>query len=130
MRHKTSQSKIFENEQGSSTEMPNTSTHSVNEILIELTKERQEHIAARHPEFVDQWDLILEVISEPEEIYVVLEPSDLTFAALKRTNYLTDYTVVYYKEESKERGFVITAHPLSEKRKERLVKKWRKAYPK
>ncbi|MFW9914861.1 MAG: hypothetical protein ACFFGZ_04545 [Candidatus Thorarchaeota archaeon] len=109
--------------------MPNASTHSVNKILIELTKERQEHIAARHPEFADQWDLILEVISESEEVYAVLEPSELAFAALKRTNYLTDYTVVYYKEISKERGFVITAHPLSEKRKERLVKKWRKAYP-
>jgi hypothetical protein len=129
MIYKASQCKIFENEQGSSTEMPNASTHSVNKVLIELTKERQEHIAARHPEFADQWDLILEVISEPEEIYAVLEPSDLIFAALKRTNYLTDYTVVYYKEQPKERGFVITAHPLSEKRKERLVKKWRKAYP-
>jgi len=109
--------------------MPDTSTHSVNNIPIELTEEQQEHIAARHPEFKAQWDLILEVIAEPDEIYT-LPNADNEFAALKRTNYLTDYTVVYYKEISVERGFVITAHPVSEKRKHRLVKKWSKVYPK
>ncbi|MFQ5978571.1 MAG: hypothetical protein ACE5OZ_10635 [Candidatus Heimdallarchaeota archaeon] len=67
--------------------MPHVSTHSINKILIELTEERQEHIAARHPEFNDQWNLILEVISEPDEVYAVLEPNEPTFAAMKLTNY-------------------------------------------
>ncbi len=63
--------------------MSDYSVPSTNKSDIILTEERQDHISRRHPEFTDQWNLIMKVIEMPDEIYNFSDEKE-EFAAIKK----------------------------------------------
>jgi len=67
---------------------------------VVLREERWRHIVLRHPELKGKRNMVLDVVSSPDEVYV-----DLTGAvhALKRiVGEISDYLVVVYSKEDGE----------------------------
>jgi len=93
--------------------------------LVMLSESRWEHIVARHPELDGKKDLILEAVSNPDEVYVDARGA---FHALKMTpDGVSDYIVVIYEViAGTGKGFIRTAYFLSLKRKKRRYRWLRK----
>jgi len=64
----------------------------------------------------------------PPEGYPPQKMAIKTFSSLKQKGLATNLAV-HYKEISQEDGFLITAFTISNKRLERMVRKWKKVYP-
>jgi len=96
-----------------------------------LTEKQWEHITTARPELGNFMKEIVGTIEEPDE---VLEPPRRVkpqLHAIKRferlSNFgLSQHLVVVYRETSLEEGFIITAFPISERRKRRMYRYWRK----
>jgi len=106
---------------------------SIDNVVIRITKERWEHVITRH-RLEKSLQEILETISKPDKIFVPptgypqQKMAIKKFSSLKQIGLAINLTV-HYKEISTEDGFLITAFAISNKRLERLVRRWKKVYP-
>jgi hypothetical protein len=93
---------------------------------VVLREERWRHIVLRHSELKGKRSLVLDAVSNPDEVYV-----DLTGAvhALKRlVGGFSDFLVVVYSRENGE-GYIRTAYYTSFHRKARRYKRFRRLKP-
>ena len=88
-----------------------------------LTKERWEHIIARHPELEDKIEKILETVMRPDEAYE--DPTGAIHVLKRQIGDVSDYFVVIYIKE-KENFYIRTAYYTSLKRKQRRYKRFKK----
>ena len=101
--------------------------------LIRLTTKQWEHIVTARPELGDFMKEVLSAVEQPDE---VLEPPQRVkpqLHAVKRFRRLSDVglsqnLVVVYRETTLQEGFIITAFPISDKRKERMYRFWRRLF--
>jgi hypothetical protein len=91
---------------------------------IVLKEDRWLHIVLRHPELKNAVGLILDAISDPDEVYI--DPTG-AFHALKHVKDLSDYLVVIYNVGHE--GYIRTAYYTSTERKTRRYKVFRKLKP-
>jgi len=97
-----------------------------NGTKIFLTEERWKHIVLRHPELENKLSLVLETITNPDELYI--DPTGV-FHALKRLHgEVSDYIVVIYHKEGGE-GYIRTAFYTSSRRKARRYRQFKKLKP-
>lgn len=106
---------------------------STNNVIIRITKERWEHIITRHP-LEEHLSDILTTITTPEMIFVPPEGYPQQKLAIKSFKSFIEKGLalnltVHYKELPSEDGFLITAFVISQKRLERMMRKWKKVYP-
>jgi len=95
-------------------------------VRVVLTDERWRHIVLRHSELKDKEGLVLDVVSNPDEVYV---DSSGAFHVLKRfMDEISDYLVVVYVREHGE-GYIRTAYYTSSRRKTRRYKSFKKLKP-
>ena len=107
---------------------------SINGARIGLTEKQWEHIIAARPLFKPFQRQIMEAVEKPDEVYappVRLKPQ---LHAIKRFDQLVEFglarsLVVVYRELSPNEGFIITAFPISERRRDRRYTAWRRLYP-
>ena len=80
---------------------------SINKVPIRMTKERWSHISVGHPEIAPYYDVILETIETPENVYLGNYDE---YIAIKKTGDDKDkFIVVIYKETGSNDGFIITS---------------------
>lgn len=99
--------------------------------IIRLTVKQWEHIITARPELVGFMEEVLRTVEEPDD---VLEPSHRTrpqLIAVKRFPRLSEVglsqnLVVVYRETSSHEGFIITTFSISDRRKNRMYRLWRK----
>lgn len=87
---------------------------SVNNVPLRLTEERWTHVRARHPEMSDQFERVLETLSQPD---IVQQGDRGELLAIRRypdTPLTEKYIVVAYREVSERDGFVLTAYLTNE----------------
>lgn len=104
---------------------------SKKQAIIRLTAKQWEHITTARPELGGLMREVLKTVQEPDD---VLEPSHRTrpqLLAIKRFSKLLDVglsqnLVVVYRETSLHEGFIITAFSISDRRKSRMYRLWRK----
>lgn len=104
---------------------------SKNGALIRLTLKQWEHIVTARPELGDFMKEVLSAVEQPDE---VLEPPQRVkpqLHAVKRFRRLSDVglsqnLVVVYRETTLLEGFIITAFAISDRRKERMYRLWRR----
>lgn len=95
---------------------------SKNDVPIRLTEERWFHITEEHSEMAGYYFEVLETVKEPEAIY---EGKMGELLAVKKVENDKNI-VVFYRELSKEDGFVITAFLTKRKKQfERRRKIWK-----
>lgn len=105
--------------------MIDSTTKSVNKILIRLTNERWKHITYSHKEInFTNFKNVLGVVEKPD--MVLVGDSDELLAVSKISRRKQWFVVVY--KEGKDDGFVITAYVTSDikwllKRKVKWIKK-------
>jgi hypothetical protein len=93
---------------------------------ILLWDERWKHIVLRHPELENKLFLVLDVVANPDEVYVDQAGA---FHALKRLHgEVSDYIVVVYCKENEE-GYIRTAFYTSYRRKARRYRQFKKLKP-
>jgi len=93
---------------------------------ILLTEERWKHIVLRHPELENKLFQVLDVVANPDEVYVDQAGA---FHALKRLHgEVSDYIVVVYRRENEE-GYIRTAFYTSYRRKARRYRQFKKLKP-
>lgn len=98
---------------------------------IRLTVKQWEHITTARPELCGFMKELLRTVEEPDD---VLEPSHRArpqLLAVKRVPRLSEAglsqnLVVVYRETSPQEGFIITAFTISDRRKSRMYRLWRK----
>jgi len=96
-----------------------------------LTVKQWEHIITARPELGDFMKEILNAVKEPDEVFEPPQRVKPQFHAVARVNRLcslglSQNLVVVYRETSKQEGFIITAFPVSDRRKERMYRLWRR----
>lgn len=84
---------------------------SINRVIIRLTRERWEHITRHHPEMENLQDEILHTVENPDMIY---EGERGEYLAVRKVG-KGKFIVVFYKEESQNDGFIITAFITTER---------------
>jgi hypothetical protein len=95
-------------------------------IRVVLSGERWRHVVLRHAELREKKELVLDVVSGPDEVYVDFAG---TVHALKRVvGEVSDYLVVVYGREGGE-GYIRTAYYTSFRRKVRRYKRFRRLRP-
>ncbi len=101
-------------------------TRALNGTKVFLTEERWKHIVLRHPELENKLSLILDAVTNPDEVYI--DPSG-AFHALKRLHgEVSDYIVVIYCKENGE-GYIRTAFYTNNRRKARRYRQFKKLKP-
>ena len=98
---------------------------------VRLTVKQWEHIVTARPELGTFMKEVLDVVEQPDE---VLEPPRRVkpqLHAVKRFERLSDVgfsqnLVVVYRETNVQEGFIITAFPISDRRKRRMYRFWRR----
>ena len=98
---------------------------------IRLTVKQWEHIVTARPELGEFMKQILDAVENPDE---VLEPPPKVkpqLHAIKRIPRLSEVglsrnLVVVFREISSREGFIITAFPISDRRKNRMYRLWLK----
>lgn len=83
---------------------------SVNEVPIRLTRERWQHIVARHPEMQYEQDRVLETLGAPDAIQEGDFGGLLAVRLYDKTPLTRKHLVVVYKEGPSGDGFVLTAY--------------------
>lgn len=91
---------------------------------VVLRQERWRHIVLRHAELKNASELILNAVSQPDEVYV--DPTG-AFHALKRVSGVSDFLVVIYSVE--DEGYIRTAYYTSNRRKTRRYRSFKKLIP-
>ena len=99
--------------------------------VIRLTVKQWEHIIKARPELSGFMKEILRTVEGPDDI---LEPSQRIkpqLIAIKKVARLSEVglsqnLVVVYRETSPHEGFIITAFSISDRRKIRMYRLWRK----
>ena len=99
--------------------------------LVRLTEARWEHIVTARPELGGFRREILEVVERPDEVYEPPSRVKPQLHAVKRFKRLADVElsqnlVVVYRELTPQEGFIITAFPISNRRKRRMYRLWRR----
>lgn len=93
---------------------------------VGLTERRLGHIFYRHPELRNKSALILEAVSEPDELY--LDPGGGYHAVKMVERAPADFLVVVYVTVDEE-GDIRTAYYISKERKERRYRWFRRLRP-
>jgi hypothetical protein len=78
---------------------------SKNGVPIRLPEERWIHITEEHSEMAGYYYEVLEAVSEPEGIYKGKSGELLAVKTIEPEKFI----IVFYKEVSKEDGFIITS---------------------
>jgi len=82
---------------------------SVKGVTIRLPDERWQHIVEGHLDLANYYLDVLQVIEQPEVVYAGRRGSLIAVRSYGRRGYLA----VFYREVSRQDGFVITARFLS-----------------
>jgi len=98
---------------------------------VRLTAKQWEHIVTARPELGGFRREILDVVERPEEVYEPPPRVKPQLHAIKRVERLADVglsqnLVVVYRELTRQEGFIITAFPISDRRKRRMYRLWRR----
>jgi len=99
--------------------------------LIRLTEKQWEHIITARPDLVNFMKEILSTVEQPDEVFEPPTRVKPQLHAIKKFERLSDfglsqYLVVVYRKTSLLEGFIITAFPISDRRKKRMYRFWRK----
>lgn len=84
---------------------------SINNVFIRLPNERWEHIIANHPEMADEKAIILDIVSNPDQVKFGDNGELLALREISPGKWL----VVVYRENAED-GFIITAIKTSKPR--------------
>jgi hypothetical protein len=90
---------------------------------VVLSEERWRHIVFRHPELRGKVDLVLTVVTSPDEAYV--DESGGIHVLKRLVGEVSDFLVVIYVVEDR-RGYIRTAYYTSNARKARRYRLFRK----
>lgn len=98
---------------------------------IKLTEKQWKHIIAARPQLEDFQQEILKAIEHPDEVYAPPPRVKPQLHAIKKFKRLADIglsdnIVVVYRELTPEEGFIITAFPISDRRKRRMHRLWQR----
>jgi hypothetical protein len=98
---------------------------------IRLTEKQWKHIIAARPQLEEFQGEILRSVEHPDEVYAPpsrVRPQLHAVKQFKRLRNigLSENLVVVYRELTPEEGFIITAFPISDGRKKRAYRLWRK----
>jgi hypothetical protein len=98
---------------------------------IRLTAKQWEHIVTVRPELGGFRREILDVVERPDEVFVPSLRVKPQLHAVKRFEQLADVglsqnLVVVYRELTPQEGFIITVFPISDRRKRRMYRLWRR----
>jgi hypothetical protein len=98
---------------------------------IRLTAKQWEHIITARPELGGFMKEVLETVEEPDCVLEPLHRTKPQLLAVKRVPTLANIglsqnLVVVYRETSLHEGFIITAFSISDRRKSRMYRLWRK----
>jgi len=98
---------------------------------VRLTEKQWEHIVAARPELGGFRREVLEAVEHPDEVYEPPPRVRPQLHAVKRFERLADVglsrnLVVVYRELARQEGFIITAFPISDRRKRRMYRLWRR----
>ena len=98
---------------------------------IRLTERQWKHIITARPQLEDFQDEILKTIEDPDEVYAPPPRVRPQLHALKKFRLLrnvglNENLVVVYREISPREGFIITAFPISDIRRRRIHRLWRR----
>lgn len=98
---------------------------------MRLTEKQWKHITAARPQLEDFQGEILKAIEHPDEVYAPPPRVRPQLHAIKKFKRLaniglSENIVVVYRELTPEEGFIITAFPISDRRKRRMYRLWRK----
>jgi len=101
---------------------------------IRLTERQWKHIITARPQLEDFQEEILNAIEHPDEVYAPSPRVKPQLHAIRKFKRLTDAglsenLVVVYRELAPEEGFIITAFPISDRRKRRTYSLWRRPCP-
>jgi len=99
--------------------------------LIRLTQKQWEHIVTARPKLESFRQEILEAVGQPDEVYEPPPRLKPQLHAVKQFERLLDVglspnLVVVYRETTPQEGFIITAFPISDRRKRRMYRLWRR----
>ena len=99
--------------------------------LIRLTEKQWEHIVTARPELSDFLKEVSDAVERPDEILEPPQEVKPQLHAVKRFERLSNVglsqnLVVVYRETTVREGFIITAFPISDRRKERMYRFWRR----
>jgi hypothetical protein len=99
--------------------------------VIRLTEKQWEHIVTARPELSDFMKEILLTVEQPDEVLEPLQRDRPQLHAVKKFEKLSRFglnqnLVVVYRETTVQEGFIITAFPISDKRKSRMYRLWRR----
>jgi len=67
---------------------------------VALTEERWKHIVMRHPELDNKMARVMDVVSNPDEVYV--DRAGMIHALKRLAQEISDYLVVIYRKEDEE----------------------------
>jgi len=98
---------------------------------IRLTERQWKHIITARPQLEDFQDEVLKTIEDPDEVYAPPPRVRPQLHAVKKFRRLMDVglsenLVVVYRELSPREGFKITAFPISDGRRRRMHRLWRR----
>ncbi len=98
---------------------------------VRLTAKQWEHIVTARPELEDFKHEILGVVEHPDEVFEPPPRVKPQLHAVKRFERLADFglsenLVVVFRELTRQEGFIITAFPISDRRKRRMYRLWRR----
>ena len=104
---------------------------SKNGALIRLTLKQWEHIVTARPELGDFMKEVLSAVEQPDEVLEPLQRVKPQLHAVKKNERLSEVglsqnLVVVYRETTLQEGFIITAFAISDRRKERMYRLWRR----
>ena len=104
---------------------------SKNGASIRLTEKQWEHIIAARPELGNFMKEIMNAVEQPDELFEPQIRVKPQLHAVKRVETLSKFglsqnIVVVYRETSFQEGFIITAFPISDRRKRRMHRFWQK----
>ena len=107
---------------------------SVRGVRIRLTHKQWNHIITARPKLKGFQRQIPQTVEEPDEVYAPPPHLKPQLHAIKRFEELAkaglaEFLVVVYRELTPMEGFIITAFPISDRRKQRKYQQWQRVYP-
>ena len=99
--------------------------------VIRLTVKQWEHITTARPELGGFMKEVLRTVGDPDDVLESLHRIQPQLLAIKRFGRLSEAglsqnLVVVYRETSLHEGFIITAFSISDRRKNRMYRLWKK----
>ena len=106
-------------------------TKSKGMATIRLTTKQWEHIITARPELGSFMKEVLKTVEDPDDVLEPLHRTKPQLLAIKRVSKLayvglSQNLVVVYRQTSLHEGFIITAFSISDRRKSRMYRLWRK----